>query len=165
MTRVQAGLLVLLLVPVLWGLVWWGWRGRVRRTAPPAALPAAPDVLGEPLLAPVDAVYVSTTTAGDWLDRVAAGGLGVRSEALVGVHPEGVLVARTGAPDLWLPVGALTGVRRQRGIAGKVVDAEGVVVLTWRLADAEYDTGLRPRRSADRDALHDAVRDLLEGTR
>ncbi len=161
MTRGQAAVLLLLVVPLLWLLLWWGWRGRARRTVLTASLPTVPDDAGAARFGPVEATYVSTTRAGDWLDRVAAQGLGVRSAARVGVHSAGVLVARQGAPDLWLPAERIVGVRRDRGMAGKFADAEGVVVVTWRLGDDELDTGLRTRFGRDRQPLVDAVTSLL----
>jgi hypothetical protein len=169
-SRLQAAVLVLLAVPVLWALLWVGWRGRRRRQSGLAGLPPVPTDLGPLVFGPVDAVYVSSTSAGDWLDRVAVHGLGVRSAAQVGVHAGGVMVARQGAPDLWLSRGRLLGVRRQRGMAGKFVEADGLLVLTWTLGDdstggVPLDTGLRVRSDADRDALETAVAGLLAGPR
>lgn len=161
MTRVQAGLLLLLVIPVLWALLWLGWRGRQRRQGDVPQLPVIPADPGEPTFGPVEATYVSSTSAGDWLDRLAVQGLGLRSAAQVGVHRGGVLVARRGAPDLWLAPEALLGVRRERGMAGKFVEADGLVVLSWRLGQVELDTGLRVRRAAERDALEAAVRAVL----
>jgi len=160
-TRGQAAALLLLVVPLLWGLLWWGWRGRVRRTRLAQAPPAVPTGLGEPLHGPFEAVYVSTTRAGDWLDRVAAHGLGIRSAAQIGVHADGVLIVRAGAPDVWVPTASLVGVRRERGQAGKFADRDGVVVVTWRSGDEELDSGLRTRYEADRDRLVDAVQALV----
>jgi len=163
-TEPQAGLLLLLVVPVLWGLRWLGWRGRQRRQGDVPELAATPSDPGEALFGPVEATYVSSTSAGDWLDRVAVRGLGVRSAAWVAVHRGGVVIARQGAPDLWLAREALVGVRRARGMAGKFVDSGGLVVLTWRLGSHELDTGLRVRAAGARDGLETAVRGLLVAT-
>lgn len=175
MSETQAGILVLLAIPVLWALMWWGWRHRQRRQAGvPAPLPAPADP-GVVLLEPREGVYVSTTTEGDWLDRVVAHGLGRRSACEVGVFADGVSVARDGEDVLWVPAGTLVRVRRERGMAGKYVDREGLVVLTWSLGedapgDADgggtggglpVDTGLRLRRDDDADALVAALAGLL----
>jgi hypothetical protein len=159
-SEAQVALLLLLLVPALWGLMWWGWRSRGRRQDDVPALPAAPEPLPPSLFGPVEGVYVSSTRAGDWLDRVVAHGLGTRTEAQVSVHAEGVHVRRTGAPDVWVPVADLDGVRRERGAAGKFVGEQGLVVLTWTLGTARLDTALRPRYDRDRDGLEQAVRQL-----
>ncbi|MBC7551903.1 MAG: hypothetical protein H7269_13620, partial [Cellulomonas sp.] len=128
-----------------------GWRHRVIRSAAvvPALYPApvsGDPVLGAPLTAPFDATYVSTTLASDWLDRVAAHGLGARSTAVVQVFDAGVLIERTGAPDLYLPAAAMRAAGTASGIAGKVVGHEGLVVPTW-LAPRSAETAEAPAAS------------------
>jgi hypothetical protein len=166
-TEVSVTILVLVVVLVLAGM-WLGWRGRRRRSATVVpALPTAPADLGAARLGPLDAVYVSTTRAGDWLDRVSAHGLGVRSPATVGVFDAGVRIGRTGAPDVFVPAGALRGATTAPGMAGKFVGGDGLVVLTWQ-ADPDdprgLDTGLRPRHAADRPRLVEAVAALIDVT-
>ncbi|GEL93503.1 PH-like domain-containing protein [Cellulomonas composti] len=167
----------LVLVGVV-ALSWWGmrrgWEHRRRRTAEVVgALPTRPADLGATRFGPVAAVYVSTTTAGDWLDRVVAADLGVRSPATVTVHDAGLLVERTGATDLFVPAAALRAVTTAPGIAGKVVGGHGLVVVTWQPpgADADtdaqaggLDTGLLTRDHDDRDPLVDAVATLVTPT-
>ena len=164
MSEESAGLLVLLVIPVLWVLMWWGWRRRSRRQGDLPAPPPAPQDPGPALLEPREGVYVSSTTSGDWLDRVVAHGLGRRSACEVAVFAAGVSVAREGEDVLWLPADRLLRVRRERGMAGKYVDREGLVVLTWLLGpgdDLELDTGLRLRHEQDADALVAALAQLL----
>lgn len=142
-------------------------RGWVRRRdagdvpAPPAV--PGDDALGRTLGGPVDAVYVSTTRATSSFDRVVPHGLGVRSPALVRVHERGVVVDRTGAPDLFVPADALTAVGTAPGMAGKVVGGDGLVVVEWRLGDLAVRTGLLTRRRADREPLLGALRALAPG--
>ncbi|WP_307802439.1 PH-like domain-containing protein [Cellulomonas fengjieae] len=168
MIRQLASTVVLLLVVLA---VFWamraGWRARTQKsTALVPRLPVRPVELGALRAGPVEAVYVSTTRAGDWLDRVTAEGLGVRSPAQVSVHDAGVLITRQGAPDLFVPAAALRGAAAAPGMAGKVVGGDGLVVLTWQ-ADPQdprgLDTGLRPRRAADRTRLFDALTTLTTG--
>ncbi len=162
MSELQLGLLLLLVVPVLWAMMWWGWRRRGRRQSDVGALHTVPEPLSPSTFGPVEAVYVSTTRAGDWLDRVVAHGLGTRSDAEVSVHADGVLLRRAGAADVWVPAADLTAVRRERGAAGKFVRERGLVVLTWTLGDAGLDTALRTRYDDDRGALEGAVRELTD---
>jgi hypothetical protein len=153
-----------------------GWRGRAQRSATLVpVLPQVPaDELGGVRYGPVEGTYVSTTVAGDWLDRVVAHDLGSRSPASATVYDAGVLLSRRGARDVFLPGAALRGVSLAPGIAGKVVGGEGVVVLRWEAVggrgarfagDARgvtvLETGLRLRRSADRQDLVSAVRSLV----
>ncbi|AEE46109.1 hypothetical protein [Cellulomonas fimi] len=162
---VSVVVLVLVAVLALWGMR-AGWLGRRRRTEGLVPqLPVAPDDLGPARFGPVEAVYVSTTRAGDWLDRVAAHDLGVRSPAQVSVHDAGVLVSRTGATDVFVPAPTLRGAGTAPGIAGKVVGKDGLVVLTWQPHPDDprgLDTGLRTRHAADRPLLVAAAAALVD---
>ena len=153
---------------VLWGM-WRGWRGLARRSEPRVgALPALPDAgeLGQARTAPIEGTYVSTTGAGDWLDRVGAGDLGFRARAVVQVHDGGVQIARAGATDLFVPTHAIDSARLTSGIAGKYVGGKGIVVLRWTTLAADgtptaLDTGIRTLHAADRSTLIDAVSALV----
>ncbi|OJV57520.1 MAG: hypothetical protein BGO38_05125 [Cellulomonas sp. 73-145] len=159
---------------VLLALAYWamrqGWRRRERRSeATVPAVPGAPADLGAPRTDPLEAVYVSSTTAGDWLDRVNAHDLGVRSAAQVQVFDAGVLVRRTGAADVFVPAAQVRGVGTASGMAGKFMGRDGLVVLTWAPDAAPevgplLDTGLLVRHRADRPRLVDAVRTLVPTT-
>lgn len=154
--------LVILLV------MWRGWRGaRSRGASVVGVLPEVPrgDALGAARTEPVAGTYVSSTTAGDWLGRVAARDLGVRSAATVQVFDAGVLVARRGAADVFVPAASVRGVRRTPGMAGKYVGGEGIVVIEWTAtapdgAPAPLDTGIRTQHKADRALLVAAVGSL-----
>jgi len=150
-----------------WGM-WRGWKGRQRRQADLLPPPAVPDPreLGA-LRAEAEGTYVVTTTAGDWLDRIAVHRLGERSLATLAVHEAGVLVRRVGAPDLFVPAANLRGARLERGMAGKFVEEGGLVVMTWQQGEGqrELDTGFRPRAAADRDVLVEAVAALAGAAR
>lgn len=138
---------------------------RTRDTVP--VPPPVPEHLGDLRLGPLDATYVSSTLAGDWLARVGAHHLGDRSTARVSVHEAGLLVERGGAPDVFVPVAALRGVGLAPGMAGKYVGADGLVVVTWEDPEADgvaavtLDTGLRTRLAPDRSRLVDALRHLM----
>lgn len=160
--QVVAVLVVVVVVPLVWWLMWLGWRGRVRRQQDVEGPAAAPQGFSADLLDGVEAVYVSTTLAGQYLERVAAHGLGVRAEALVRVGRDGVLLVRQGVPDVFVPRDGLLGVRLERGMIGKFVEREGLVVLTWSLGEATLDTGLRLRHRTDRARLVSAVGALQE---
>ncbi|MGH8869282.1 MAG: hypothetical protein ACRDYU_14985 [Actinomycetes bacterium] len=152
--------LVLLAVAVVFLLMWRGWQHRAARQGDVPALPGVPGDLGPILAGPDEGVYVCTTRAGDWLDRVVRHGLGVRSRAVLTVAAEGVLLARTGAPDLFVPGDRLLGARTDRGMAGKVVTGDGLLVLTWEHGGVRLDTGFRAREVARHGDLVDAARTL-----
>lgn len=160
--QVAAVLAVVVVVPLVWWLMWLGWRGRVRRQEHLEALPGVPAGFTAGPVDDVEAVYVATTLAGQPLERVAAHGLGVRSAAVLRVGHDGVLVQRRAEHDVFIARTALRGVRLERGMVGKFVEREGLVVLTWSLGDAMLDTGLRLRHRADRARVVEAVDGLLE---
>ncbi len=168
-TWLSITILAVLVVVAFWAMR-EGWRRRERRsTQTVPAVPAAPGDLGSPRTESLEAVYVSSTTAGDWLDRVNAHDLGVRSAAQVQVFDAGVVVRRTGAADVFVPAKQLRGVGTASGMAGKFLGRDGLVVLTW-VPDAEagaaalLDTGLLLRHRADLPRLLDAVRTLVPTT-
>jgi hypothetical protein len=147
----------LAIIGVGWFGMYRGWRNRQRRQAGLAPLPAVP----EGKVKGVEGVYVATTTAGDWMDRIAVHELGVRSTADLAVSEAGLTFHRQGAADVFIPVGHLT-VRTDRGIAGKVTaEASGLVVVTWTHDGHELDTGFRPRRKADTAPLTESISTLI----
>lgn len=157
-------LLTLLILAVLSGLYWLMWRGWKNRAARQADLPVPPSAApeGSRFGEAVDGVYASTTTHGEWLDRIAVHGLGVRSNAQVRVGEAGVLFEREAAPDVFVPAEDVAGVHAAPGIAGKVTGGEGMVLVTWRLGDRVLDTGFHPRARSERSRLIDEVDALLE---
>lgn len=167
MSEWAAGLLVLLVVPVVFALMYLGWRGRGRRqgdVAAPATVPPAGG-LGSPLLEPVEGTYVSSVRAGDWLDRVVVHGLGVRSAATLQAWPVGIWFERDGAPDVFVPAADLRAVRVETGIAGKYTVGEGLLVVRWSSDGTELDTGFRPRQWAEAGVLAATLQPLVPGGR
>lgn len=160
MEKVLPGLAMLVVVAVVFALIGIGWRNRVRRQSDIEQLPAVPAGLGEPVLA-AEGQYVASTTAGDWLDRIAVHGLGIRTNARLSVHPEGVLLDRSGAAALFIPAARLSGVRQDSGMAGKFVEKDGLLVLSWTLGQHELDTGFRTRKAADKPALLQTLQELI----
>ena len=53
--------------------------------------------------------YHGSTTAGQWLDRIVAHGLGTRSRVELTLTDAGLDVVRPGATDFFVPAGALRG--------------------------------------------------------
>jgi hypothetical protein len=157
----RLGLTVLILAAFA-GICWGMWRGYQRRASRQADLPApataAPVEIAEE--DGIEGIYASTTTHADWLDRIAAHGLGLRSNASVTVVGEGVFFAREAAPDLFIPAADVVGAELAPGIAGKVTGGEGVVLITWRLGEYTLDTGFHPRAKADRERIVEAVNAL-----
>ena len=155
---VAATIVIIVVVVALMGL---GWRNRLRRQADVPAPPEVPSDVGR-VLYEAEGQYVATTTAGDWLDRIAVHDLGIRGNAVARVHPDGIHLDRTGARPVWIPRGDLESVQLAGGMAGKFVEKEGLVVITWRYGQAErVDTGFRTRHAVHKAQLVAAVAALL----
>lgn len=146
------------LVLGIFALMAAGWRNRKRTQAAFPELPEVPE-LAEAKFA-VQGQYVSTTKAGDWLDRIAVHGLGVRSGAQLAIFAEGVLIERAGGRSLFLARDRIDEVRTEGGMAGKFVEKDGLVVLTWRLGEELLDTGFRTRKAEERSPLLAALEEL-----
>ena len=59
------------------------------------------------------------------------------------LHASGLLIDRAGSTPVFVPRSDLLGARLAPGLAGKVVGEGGLLVVRWRLGDAELDTGVR----------------------
>lgn len=152
-------LLVVVLVVAALGMR-AGWRNRARRQSvllpdfeePP---PSAAEL--EPLLPELAGVYVGSTFAGDWQDRVAVGDVGFRANAVLRLTRAGLLVERTGASPLWIGARSLLGARTGAALAGKVMGGNGLLVVRWRHGEQELDTGFRGDDKAEYGRWVDAV--------
>ncbi|GLZ35927.1 transporter [Lentzea sp. NBRC 105346] len=143
MTRVLLVLIVFLFFALCVYGMWHGWRRRARKQAESLpAFPAKPEQLGDEILN-ATGVYIGTTNAGNWQDRIQVGDIGHRAEAELHLHPEGVAIERVGADDLFIPKTAIKDVRTDKGLAGKVMFDEGLLVIQWELEDRVLDTGFR----------------------
>jgi len=157
MTRLLLSLAVLAFFALCLYGMWRGWQRRARRQAEVlAAFPQPPSEVGDVLLE-TTGVYVGTTFEGSWQDRVAVGDVGHRAEAALKLTNQGVLVERTGATPLWIPEGSLRLARTARGLAGKVMSADGLLVIGWQLGDQVLDTGFR---GDDKDVYEEWVQRL-----
>lgn len=135
--------LVLLCLLAGWGM-WVGWKHRAQRQSGLPELPAPPNTLGEVLTPPLSGLYVSSTSAGNWQDRIVVRGLGVQAPALVRLTEDGVLIDREGADPIFVPVEDLVEVTTAPGIAGKVMgQADGILIIRWRLGEVGLDSGIR----------------------
>ncbi|UGY94948.1 hypothetical protein [Streptomyces gobiensis] len=149
---------LLLFIALLYWLMreGWKWRGTLQGDLPELA--AVPEDAGTPELT-LSGRYHGSTTAGQWLDRIVAHGLGTRSRAELTLTEQGLSVVRPGAVDFFVPVAALRGARLDKGIAGKVLTEGGLLVITWQHGERQLDSGFR----ADHPAEHTAWVEALNG--
>ncbi|RDG34908.1 PH-like domain-containing protein [Streptomyces corynorhini] len=135
----------------------WKWRGSLQSDLP--APPTAPEDPGEARLR-TEGRYHGSTTAGQWLDRIVAHGLGSRSRVELTLTDAGLDVVRPGANDFFIPADRLREARLDKGIAGKVLAEGGLLVVTWQLGDTLIDSGFRSERSAEHAAWVEAINSM-----
>ncbi|MYW12393.1 hypothetical protein GT034_29205 [Streptomyces sp. SID2563] len=141
----------------------WKWRGNLQSDLPAPATAPEGFADGEKLLT-LSGRYHASTTAGQWLDRIVAHGLGTRSRVELTLTAEGLDVVRPGAADFFVPAADLRGARTEKALAGKVLPEGGLLVVTWALGDRLIDSGFRSDHSADHPAWVDAVNHLTSTT-
>ncbi|MFE7317662.1 hypothetical protein ACFU7T_31835 [Streptomyces sp. NPDC057555] len=135
----------------------WKWRGTLQGDLP--ELPSAPGDAGEPRLT-LSGRYHGSTTAGQWLDRIVARGLGTRSRAELTLTDQGLAVERPGAADFFVPAAALRGARLDAGIAGKVLPEGGLLIVTWEHGGRQIDSGFRSDQAGEHPAWVEALNRL-----
>jgi hypothetical protein len=135
----------------------WKWRGSLQSDLP--ELPTAPESTGEAKLT-LSGRYHGSTTAGQWLDRIVAHGLGTRSRVELTLTDAGIEVVRPGANDFFVPAAALREARLDKGIAGKVLTEGGLLIVTWEHGGKQLDSGFRSDRAAEHTAWVEAINSM-----
>lgn len=139
----------------------WKWRGTLQGDLP--ELPTAPDDPGPAKLG-MSGRYHGSTTAGQWLDRIVAHGLGTRSRVELTLTDEGLDVVRPGATDFFIPADALREAVLGKGIAGKVLTEGGLLVVTWAHGERLIDSGFRSDHAAEHTEWVDAINSMINKT-
>jgi hypothetical protein len=134
-----------------------GWRTRQRRQSdlpPPAHPPAVP---GDVVVGAVRGLFVGTTFADDWLDRVAVHGLAHRASGWVSVSSDGLRFDREGEAELYLPFDDVASAEVGDALAGKVIGKGGMLLVDWRLGDRVLTSGFRADDHGQHRRLADAI--------
>lgn len=128
----------------LW-LMYRVWIGKAKRQSGSIGdLPTVPADCGAQLLEPTTGLYLGSTLAPSWIQRITVGDLGFRATAEMTRFERGILLERDGTMPIWIPQDSITAVRTERGHAGKVMTEDGVLVIRWTLpTGTEVDTGFR----------------------
>ncbi|MEV3860099.1 hypothetical protein AB0J38_38055 [Streptomyces sp. NPDC050095] len=137
----------------------WKWRSTLQGDLPP--LLSAPSEPG-PAKLELSGRYHGSTTAGQWLDRIVAHGLGTRSRVELTLTDAGLDVVRPGATDFFVPADALREARLDKGIAGKVLTEGGLLIVTWEHGDKLIDSGFRSDLAAEQADWVTALNDMIK---
>jgi hypothetical protein len=155
MDRILLTLGTVLFAGVFYALMLKGWRGRQQRQGD---VPVPPVATGDArvVVAGTSGLFVGTTSADDWLDRIAVHRLSDRAASELVLAEDGVHVVRDDLPELFVPLGSVLDVRVEEALAGKVVSG-GMLVVTWRLGGRTLASAFR----ADDHSAHARLRDAL----
>ncbi|QIB49244.1 hypothetical protein G3H79_31335 [Streptomyces aureoverticillatus] len=140
----------------------WKWRGTLQGDLP--ELSGAPSDPGAVKLE-MTGRYHGSTTAGQWLDRIVAHGLGTRSRVELSLTDAGLDVVRPGARDFFIPKEALREARLDKGIAGKVLAEGGLLIVTWAHGDKLLDSGFRSDHAAEQAQWVETLNEMIENAR
>jgi hypothetical protein len=154
-TVITVAFILLLLVGML-----LGWRSRKRRQASVPRPHKVPSDIGAEILT-LDLFYVSTTVAGEPLNRIAVAGLGFRARAYITVAEKGIVLFIAGEPDAFIPLADVRGVERANVTIDRVVEDGGLVMLTWALGDQLVDSYLRVPEPSNTPVLVAAIEQLV----
>ncbi|MFJ4514987.1 hypothetical protein [Streptomyces sp. NPDC088816] len=152
---------LLLFIALVYWLMREGWKWRATLQGDLPELPVAPEEPG-PATLTMTGRYHGSTTAGQWLDRIVARGLGTRSRAELTLTGAGLDVVRPGADDFFVPAARLRGARLDKGIAGKVLTEGGLLVVTWEHGDRLIDSGFRSDRAAEHTEWVEVLNSMTE---
>lgn len=147
-------LLTILAIAVVTWLAVQQWRSWNRPARPELEnFPRPPSELtgeaGASLLAPIEGVYLGTSMAGDWRDRVTVGDVDQRSTAMLHLSGAGLLIDRASASPLWIPAVSVRGARIGKVMIGRPIGNADLLV-TWELGGRLLDCAFR----ADRDGAY-----------
>ena len=166
-THVTSRIIFTLVVVVVIGLAIWGmrraWLGKAKAFEHLPAPQVAPTANSVPVTQEFAARFAGSTVSGQWLNRITVHALGTPRGVVASVHSDGIFINDDGDFTLWIPKTDLKNVRSGRGLAGDVVEPEGMVILTWNLGDQSIDTGLRVNRNLNHEEFYKAARELVNG--
>lgn len=166
---VFAGVLVILISGAVWSIR-RGWRHRASRQGELiGSLPELPTKLGAATIVSTEGLYVGSTlvypqvlgrssSASQWLERIAVADLGYRAKAKLSRYSEGILLELSGARPIWIPHDAICDIRTTSAFAGKVLPRirrknqadQAILVIRWRLPSGhDIDTGFLAKNRTD----------------
>jgi len=159
-------LIIVAIIIVVFGAMWWGWRRRSNRDAALRPTQTVPADLGA-VRAELDAFYVATTEHGAPLERLAIRGLSFRGRARLTIADAGMIIAVTGEKDVFIPAPEISSFGTANVTIDRVVESGGLVRLAWRIGTAAgtgsgelVDSYIRVVDPGDRATLLSAVHSI-----
>ena len=166
-THVTSRIIFTVLVFLVIGLALWGmrraWLGKAKKFA---QLPAPATAIPHGSIAVTDnfeARFAGSTVSGQWLNRITVHALGTPRSVVASVHQDGIVITDEGDFTLWIAREDISNIRTGRGIAGDVVEPDGMTIITWTLGEQLIDSGVRIARHSDHEIFINAANTLMNG--
>lgn len=142
MTDYMVAFFLAAVLVVLIAIAAGGWRKR--RTEQEATL-ARPfeSFSGFTPTARAEGFYVATVKAGEPLNRINAYGLGIRGRATFSATDQGLLIERVGERNLAIAKADIRSLQFVSGAIDRVVEAGGLIAITWANGQETLETTLR----------------------
>ena len=147
MTRTLLTMAMVLVIIAIYALMRLGWQRRLANQQS-IAIPS-PLLQGQVLAGPWPGVFIGTTFAGRWLDRIDAHTLGARSNVTLTVLDSGINIEREGERSFGIPRDAVAAVRADKAIAGRAYEGAGLIVISFSLGEQEVECGIRIPSTSD----------------
>ena len=139
----------------------FGWNGKAKKFAqlvePQRSKPQDAIVV----CGPFEARFAGTTSRGNWLDRVTVHGLGTPRGVDVSLYQQGIWLTNGEDYALWIPASEVSSITTSRGLAGDVVERDGMIIIEWALAQTAPAQSTMALDSGIRISRHDDHTDFL----
>jgi len=166
-THVTSRIILTLTVIVVVAFALWGmrrgWLGKAKQFDDLPVPMKAPATLSVPITENFEARFAGSTISGKWLQRITVHDLGTPRSVVASVHNSGILVTDEADFRLWISRDSISHIRTGRGIAGDVVEPDGMTIITWTLGDQLIDSGIRIARHGDHEIFLKAAIELVNG--
>ena len=137
------------------------WRKRVRRDGEIGTGFPVPVPLPTPLVS-TNVLYVATSKAGEPIERLALPGLAYRSKVGLQLSADGIAIEVPGDQTTFIPAAAITEVGQSNLTIDRVVERDGLIVVTWNPApQIAADSYFRVLDQSDRARIIDTITGLI----
>src|SRR5699024_697104 len=162
-TILTVTLSALLIVAIIGGMI-IGRRNRTKRQryiAHPLEVPQY--ILDQQPSAVANGIYVTTILGNHLLERETAHSLGNRRQGQPEVHRTELAILRAGEPRIFIPSTDNITSAWVSGMAGKFVEKDVLLGITWCLDETEVTTGFRAETIEEHQALRTQLDTLTNG--
>lgn len=160
MSRELLTAVIVVIVGVIFAAMAWAWRTRAHRDAAYASHDDQPLLK---LIRDFDSLmYVSSTPAGEPLQRLSLPGLRYRGPAQLSIYEDGITIAVRAEQPVHIAATRVTGSAVARVRIGKAVEQDGLTLIQWRIKDLEIESTFRAPSREVQQSIRKAIDTMLK---